>query len=242
MKPWWRDENFRLGMRDMATVAPGMAAWGLMTGVAIVNSGMSGVEVLMMTLLPYAGSSQLASLPLIAAGAPLWVILATAFCVNLRFIVFSAHLRDYMMDLPPAQRLLRGYVTADLSYMMMIKHWPQAAPDAAGRRQQRSYLAGNCLMGWISWIGASLVGVAFATSIPLSWGLGFAGTLALIGVLFSLANSPLRALSAVVSCGAAVVALALPLRLNILMGIAAAVVLCLVLEQLQQSEPTRSPP
>ncbi len=242
MRRWWQDEHFRLGVRDMAPVAPGMAAWGLMTGVATVNSGLSGVEVLLMTLLPYAGSSQLASLPLIAAGAPLWVVLATAFCVNLRFIVFSAHLRDYMMDLPLAERLFRGYVTADLSYMMMLKHWPQAAPDAAGRRQQRSYLAGNCLLGWISWIGASLLGVAFAASIPLSWGLGFAGTLALIGVLFSLANSPLRALSAAISCAAAVAAFALPLRLNILVGIAAAVVLCLAIEQLQQSEPSRGQP
>jgi predicted branched-subunit amino acid permease len=242
VRRWWQDEHFRLGVRDMAPVAPGMAAWGLMTGVATVNSGLSGVEVLLMTLLPYAGSSQLASLPLIAAGAPLWVVLATAFCVNLRFIVFSAHLRDYMMDLPLAERLFRGYVTADLSYMMMLKHWPQAAPDAAGRRQQRSYLAGNCLLGWISWIGASLLGVAFAASIPLSWGLGFAGTLALIGVLFSLANSPLRALSAAISCAAAVAAFALPLRLNILVGIAAAVVLCLAIEQLQQSEPSRGQP
>ena len=242
MKHWWRDEHFRLGVRDMATVAPGMAAWGLMTGVATVNSGLSGIEVLLMTLLPYAGSSQLASLPLIAAGAPLWVVLATAFCVNLRFIVFSAHLRDYLMDLPLAERLLRGYVTADLSYMMMLKHWPQAAPDAAGRRQQRSYLAGNCLLGWVSWIGASLLGVAFAASIPLSWGLGFAGTLALIGILFSLANSPLRALSATISCAAAVAAFALPLRLNILVGIAAAVVLCLAIEQLQQSESSGSQP
>jgi predicted branched-subunit amino acid permease len=239
---WWQDEHFRLGVRDMATVAPGMAAWGLMTGVATVNSGLSGIEVLLMTLLPYAGSSQLASLPLIAAGAPLWVILATAFCVNLRFIVFSAHLRDYMMDLPLAQRLFRGYVTADLSYMMMLKHWPQAAADAAGRRQQRSYLAGSCLLGWISWIGASLLGVAFAASIPMSWGLGFAGTLALIGILFSLSSTPLRALSAAISCAAAVAAFALPLRLNILVGIAAAVVLCLAIEQLQQSEPSRGQP
>jgi predicted branched-subunit amino acid permease len=84
--------------------------------------------------------------------------------------------------------------------------------------------------------------VAFAASIPLSWGLGFAGTLALIGVLFSLANSPLRALSAAISCAAAVAAFALPLRLNILVGIAAAVVLCMAIEQLQQSEPSRGQP
>jgi predicted branched-subunit amino acid permease len=51
---------------------------------------------LMMTFLVFAGSSQLASLPLLTAHAPIWVILATAFCVNLRFVVFSAHLRNYL--------------------------------------------------------------------------------------------------------------------------------------------------
>jgi hypothetical protein len=39
-----------------------------------------------------------------------------------------------------------------------------------------------------------------------------------------------------------VAAFALPLRLNILVGIAAAVVLCLAIEQLQQSEPSRGQP
>ena len=52
--------EFRAGMRDMAPMVPGIAAWGLMTGVAMVKSGMSVVEALAMTLLVYAGSSQLA--------------------------------------------------------------------------------------------------------------------------------------------------------------------------------------
>jgi len=30
---------FRIGLRDMAGVAPGIAAWGLMTGVAMAKSG-----------------------------------------------------------------------------------------------------------------------------------------------------------------------------------------------------------
>jgi predicted branched-subunit amino acid permease len=62
-----------------------------MTGVAMVKSGLSGLEAVLMTLIVYAGSAQLAAVPMIAAGAPLWVILAAAFCVNLRFVVFSAH-------------------------------------------------------------------------------------------------------------------------------------------------------
>jgi predicted branched-subunit amino acid permease len=80
-------------MRHTRGVAPGIAAWGLMTGVAMVKSGMSVTESVAMTLLVYAGSSQLAAIPLIMAGAPMWVIWATGFCVNLRFVVFSLHLR-----------------------------------------------------------------------------------------------------------------------------------------------------
>ncbi|RYY48094.1 MAG: branched-chain amino acid ABC transporter permease, partial [Comamonadaceae bacterium] len=65
--------QFREGMRASGPVAPGIAAWGLMTGVAMVKSGMSVVEAVAMTLFVYAGSSQLAAIPLIVAGAPAWV-------------------------------------------------------------------------------------------------------------------------------------------------------------------------
>lgn len=85
-RAWWRHPEFQLGLREMAAVSPGLAAWGLMTGVTMVKSGMSTFEAVAMSLLVFAGSSQLAAIPLIAAGAPVWVIWATAFCVNLRFV------------------------------------------------------------------------------------------------------------------------------------------------------------
>ena len=100
--------EFREGMRAMTGVVPGIAAWGLMTGVAMVKSGMSVTESVAMTVLVYAGSSQLAAIPLIIAGAPAWVIWATAFCVNLRFVVFSLHLRDYLMYMPRWRRSSRS--------------------------------------------------------------------------------------------------------------------------------------
>ncbi len=238
--PWWRDPEFHQGMRDMLGAAPGLAAWGLMTGVAMAKSGMSMTEVLAMALLVYAGSSQLAAVPLIVAGAPMWVILATAFCVNLRFVVFSAHLRGYMVDLGRSQRLLRGYFTADLSYVLFTKRHPHPATDAAGRRRQLRHMAGSCALAWSSWMLPSLAGIAFAHAIPAAWGLHFAGILALLGILCSLASTHLRALAAVVSGAAAVAAFALPLKLNILVGIAVAVAVCMGLEKTAAAQ-RRSP-
>ncbi|WP_334133701.1 AzlC family ABC transporter permease [Tepidimonas sp.] len=226
----WRQPAFRQGARELLGVATGIGAWGLMTGVAMVQGGLSPLEALLMTLLVYAGSAQLTAVPLIVGGAPLWVVLAAAFCVNLRFVVFSLHLRPYLRHLPRGQRLLTGYLTGDLSYVFFARRYPYPGRSEAERREQEAYLAGSCGINYAFWMAASILGIALANVIPVAWGLGFAGTLALLGVACSLATSRLRVLSALVSGLAAVAAWALPLRLNIVVAIAAAVAVCLVAE------------
>ena len=102
-----RHPEFREGMRATASVAPGIAAWGLMTGVAMVKSGMSVTESLAMTLLVFAGSSQLAAIPLIAASAPVWRIssvlfvpYATSLCERYELIIVCASRRAAAVIVP----------------------------------------------------------------------------------------------------------------------------------------------
>ena len=227
----FRHPAFRQGMVDTLKVAPGIWAWGLMTGVAMVQAGLGTEVSIWMTLLVYGGSAQLAATPLLAAGAPVWVVLATAFCVNLRFAVFSLHLRSYLMAWPRWQRMSIGYLVADLNYVQFVQRHPEPAQNAAGQRAEMAYLCGNCFLSWLGWQVASLAGIFLASQVPMEWGLGFAGVLALVGILCSLTQTRLRAVSLVVSSAAAVAAFAMPLRLNILVAIAAAVAVCLVVEQ-----------
>ena len=223
------------GVRDLAPQVPGVAAWGLMTGVAMVNSGLSVFEALAMTLLVYAGSSQLAVLPLIVAGAPVWVILATGFCVNLRFMVFSLHLRKYLMHLPRLERMLHGYLTTDISDVLFIRRFANPSNDATDQLKQAASLAGNTGIVWVSWMVASFFGIFLANIIPTSWGLGFAGTLCLVGILCSLASTRMRIFAAVVAAGTAIAAYHLPLKLNIVIAIGVAVVLSMSLERFQKT-------
>ena len=226
-----RHAEFREGFRDQAAVAVGIAAWGLMTGVAMVKSGLSVIEALLMTVIVFAGSAQLAAVPMIVAGAPVWVILAAAFCVNLRFVVFSIHLRPYVMHLPRWQRIVTGFFTGDLTYVYFVRRYPHAATEPADIARQQAYLAGNCAVNYVAWMVSSVAGVLLANAVPTTWGLGFAGILALLGLLGSLASSRLRVVSAGVAGAAAVAAWALPLKLNILVAIASAVAICLVIEK-----------
>lgn len=222
-----RHPEFRRGAREMGGIALGIAAWGLVTGVAMVKSGLPVPLAVFMSLVVYAGSAQLAALPLIAAGAPVWVVWATALCINLRFVVFSTQWRPYFGHFPLRRRLALSYFCADLNYVTFMHRFPEPRP-APG---QVPYFVGGAVTNWCAWQVPSLIGIFAADRVPTHWGLGFAGTLALLGMTWSLLGDGRTRIAAAVAAGAAVAAFALPLRLNIVVAIACAVVVGLIMER-----------
>lgn len=221
-----RDPFFRQGASDMLGTGLGIGAWGLVTGVAMVKGGMSTPLALFMSLTVYAGSAQLAVLPLMVAGAPLWVIWLTAACVNLRFVIFSSMWRSYFAQLPRAKRMALGYFSGDVIFVAFMKRFPRPEPQPG----QQPYFWGAATTNWLAWQLPSVAGIILANAIPLSWGLGFAGVLALLGIMLSMLGERASWLATAVACTAAVAAFALPLKLNILVAIAAAVTAGLALE------------
>ena len=232
----WRHAEFRQGARDMGAVTPGVLAWGLVTGVAMVKAGLPLPIALLMSLSVFAASAQLAALPLMLAGAPLWVVWVTALCVNLRFVIFSAQMRVHMMSLPLRWRLVAGYLTADITYVMMMQRHGASPPASPQNPAPLAYFAGLFSVNWAAWNVASLAGVLFAGAIPTQWGLSFAGTLALLGLLVSLTNDRATALSAGIAGTAAVAAFSLPFKLNMIVAVASAVACGLVLDQLTATQ------
>lgn len=221
-----RHPEFRQGMADMSGIALGVAAWGLVTGVAMVKSGMEVPVALAMSLLVFAGSAQLAALPLIVSDAPIWVVWATAICVNLRFVIQSAQWRPYLAQLPLKQRALMSYVAADLNYVLFMRRFPDPQPGPG----QVPYFWGGSVLNYAAWHSMSLVGILFAAAIPTEWGIGFAGVLALLGVACSLlVDRPSWIAAGVAGC-AAVAAFALPYKLHIVVAIAAAVAIGLLID------------
>jgi predicted branched-subunit amino acid permease len=219
--------EFKRGFGEMLAPSLGIAAWGLVTGVAMVKSGLSVPLAVLMTVLVYAGSAQLAALPLLVVGAPLTVLWATAFCVNLRFVIYSAHWRRYFGHLPRWQRLVLGYFAVDLNYVLFARRFPEGRPSP----EQLPYFWGGVLWNWGSWQAASLLGVALANRVPTEWGLGFAGVLALLGVTYSLLSDRKSWIAAGVAACAAGAAFGVPLKLNNVIGLAAGVAMGLLLDR-----------
>jgi predicted branched-subunit amino acid permease len=225
-RPVWRHPEFARGARDMVGISLGIAAWGLVTGVAMAKSGLSLPLAVLMSLLVFAGSAQLAALPLIIAGAPIWMVWAIALCVNLRFVIFSAQWRPYFAHLPRWQRMRLGYFTADLNYVVFMTRFPQPRPSP----EQLPYFWGGVVTNWLSWQLPTLAGLLLADAIPTAWGFGFAGILALLALMYSLLSDRASAVAAVVATSAAIATAALPLKLNIVVAIVAAVAAGLLMD------------
>jgi len=227
----WRHAAFRVGMTDMARVLPGMLAWGLVTGVAMTTSGLPMPIVVLMSILVFAASAQLSAVPLLLVGAPLWLIWVTALCVNLRFVIFSAQLRPHMMTLPWRWRLVAGYLSADVTYVLTVHRHGGDAPASGDHVEPLAYFLGVAVVNWAGWNVASLVGIAFASQIPQAWGLAFAGTLALLALLVTLIKDRRGVLAVCVATVAAVLAWGMPMRLHIVVAIVAAVAAGLLVER-----------
>ncbi len=216
----------------MWVVTPGMVAWALITGVAMVKGGLSVPLAFIMALCVFSAGAQLAAVPLMMAGAPLWVIWLTALCVNLRFVIFSVQMRRHLMALPWRQRLLAGYLCADLCYILsQQRHGDSPAADA-GSPEPLAYLAGLFAVNWTTWVLACCAGVVLADLIPMHWGMGFAGTLALLGLMVTLVQDRWTGFSAALAGTAAVAAYGMPFKLHLVVAVAAAVAAGLLVERL----------
>lgn len=214
-----RRPMFREGAAEAVPMAVGIAAWGLVAGVAMAKSGMGVPLSILMSIVVYAGSAQIASLPLIAAGAPMWVVWATTLCVSLRFMAFSFHYRPYFAHLPRRQRIRLSFLMGDSSFALFIRRFPEPLP---GHRYE-DYFLGSALVTFGVWQVSIITGIVAGHGIPASWNLGFAGTMALLALTCTQLRSPVTGMAAVVAGCAAIAAYALPLKLNIIVAIAAAV-------------------
>lgn len=180
-----QQKAFRAGLKMGLSPLPGIAAWGMVVGVAMVKTDFTVWQALGMTLLVFAGSAQLAALPLIAVDAPIWIIFLTGLIVNLRFVIFSVILAPHFPHLPWRQRALWSYLTSDMSIIFFMRRFPTVAPKVG----KLDYLKGLLLPNWTIWQIGSIIGILLGSQIPDEWGIGFAGTLAILCILLPMVSN-----------------------------------------------------
>jgi predicted branched-subunit amino acid permease len=169
---------FRDGVVAMATPLLGIAIWGTVTGLAMIQAGLDPAQAVGMSLIMYAGSAQLAVLPLLAAGAAPASILLTALLVNLRFVMASALLAQDFRSLPPIRRFVIGVFTVEAT----LAGYLMRGRDGRTQAQREQFKLGANLAIWLLWQGATLVGIFGAGVLPMSSDWMWVGQLAVLAI------------------------------------------------------------
>lgn len=208
---------YREGFKACAPTMPGIFAWGMVTGMAMMKSGLTLWQALGMTFLVFAGSAQLASVPLMAANVPIWMVFLTALVVNLRFVIFAAAVGPHFAHLPWYKRIWYGYFNADITMGLFPQRFP--AETIFRSEGKVGFFSGIGYPNWCAWQAGSVAGILLASQIPQNWGIGFAGTLALLAITIPLVINAAALVGVIVASVGAVAAAGLPYRLGLLLAV-----------------------
>lgn len=172
-----RRAAFAAGAGAVGPSLPAMAAWGLVTGVAMATLGLGLWTMLGLTFVVYSGTSQLAVLPLMAASTGVLAMVGAAAVANLRFVVYSAVLSRHLRRVPLTLRLATGFVTIDGPLAALLQR-QREAPLV----QRVAFLNGANAITAAVWCASSLLGIALAAALPFGPELAYVGVLALFGI------------------------------------------------------------
>jgi predicted branched-subunit amino acid permease len=225
---------FTEGVRAIGTTVLGTFCWGVITGVALVKGGLTPMQALGMVMLVFSGTAQLAALPLIAAGASLPAIWATALLANLRFVIYSAVVAAEFRGQPTRMRLLLGWLTTDTGLAVFVSGSAHAEPE----RVRVARFLGTNLTVYTGWTVGTALGVALAAVIPDSPNIAFVGVLAILALVGPMLVSRVTVGAAVAAAAVALIGRDWPWRLGMFAAIGAGILTALLL---WRDAPPRAP-
>ena len=218
-------ESFFAGLSAGSPIVAGIIPFGLVYGATANSLGLSLLETCGMSLIVFAGSTQLVFLDLWGQNASLAVIVLTGLVVNLRMIVYSASLSTQLGPLSSGQSLAGPYFLGDESYGVSM------ACFASGKKRPPSpfyFYVGTAIPTCLSWQLSGLAGYVGGSFIPKSWPLGMAVPLIFLALLVPMLDRGPKLTTALTAVVAAVTLAGLPMKLGLIAavfsGIAAGVV------------------
>jgi branched chain amino acid efflux pump len=213
--------DFRAGFIEMLPACVGLIPFGLVCGVGALAAGANWLGALGMSTIIFSGAAQILAAQLVAADAPLAVIILTCLVLGLRFLMYSAAMAPYLKSLSTRWQNTLAFLLTDQAFAASIRRFhADDAPHAAA-----AHFLGAGVALWSFWQVTTMIGFLAGNLIPSSWSLEFAVPLCFIALVAPLLrNAP--TIVAAVTAGIAVLALAgLPMRLNLIaagvLGIAA---------------------
>mgnify|MGYP005850257709 CR=1 FL=1 len=220
------DEDLLAGVRDVSPLLLGIAPFALVTGIASVEVGFSLIQALGLSVIVFAGASQLAALELLGENAPLAVVIGTAIVINLRVVMYSASIAPHFADYGRRARAALAYFLTDQAYALSVAEFAEN-----DERSRWKYYLGAAGSLWVVWVIGTVAGVVLGAGVPEAWGLTFAVPLVFLALLVPAMKDRPTTAAGVVGGAAAVLAAGLPLNLGLLAGAVSGILAGAIVEE-----------
>jgi len=219
------------GMRDVAPFLLGIVPFGLVAGAAVVAAGLPPELAVGLSVLVFAGASQLAAVDLLGAGTNAVVVVLTVLVINLRMMMYSASLAPYLDRLSLRERVPVAYLLTDQAFALSVTRFE--TDDVA----RRWYYVGVALSVWLVWQVCTVVGVAVGASVPDSVPLGFAVPLTFLALLVPAVKGKASGAAALLGGTVALALTSAPFNLGLVGGALVGVVAGLAAERVVGVDP-----
>ena len=208
-------QEFKTGILEELPLQIGIIPFGLVFGILGVESGLTALQTILMSVVLFGGASQIVFVQLAATGTPFSVILASVTTINIRHSLYGLSMATYLSQLPLRWRLCLAYLLTDEAYAVSIKRFTREPPSS----QMHYHLLGTGLTLHFFWQVATISGVLIGRAIPDNLSLSFAIPLTFIAILTPMLR--LRAELVAVACATATVMLTYQLPWNLWLVLAA---------------------
>jgi predicted branched-subunit amino acid permease len=191
--------------------------FGMYSGVVAAEAGLSMGAMLAMSIIVFAGASQIAALELFSGGAPWFVIALSGIAVNLRFLMYAAALAPWFRDAPLRIRLMIAYVNVD-NGIGSLMGW-QRLQSASTAERVAFFLALGCA-SWSLWQIGVIIGFLFGAQALSQDLLRSVAPVAFVAMVAPLLTSPPRWVAAIMATVLSILLVDLPFQLGVIVAAA----------------------
>ncbi|MBN2658397.1 MAG: AzlC family ABC transporter permease [Spirochaetales bacterium] len=230
-------KEFFTGMRDTFPLLLGAFPFGLIYGALAVSAGLSAPAVLAMSAIVFAGSSQFIAVGLVAAGAPVSIIILTTFVVNLRHMLYSAALLPDLKNLNQRWRFVLAFFLTDETFAVAAGRWRNSDDSP----YKHYYQLGSSLAMYLNWQLWTLVGLLVGSRIPdaQAWGLDVAMVVTFIGMTIPYVRNRPMVMAVLTSAAVSLLSWQLPYKLGLILAAVAGIAAGVSMEKIAMMKKNR---
>jgi predicted branched-subunit amino acid permease len=207
-------QEVRAGFWRMLPISLFVFVFAMAFGLAAVQTGLTSIEIVIMSAAVFAGTAQFAALDMWGAKVPVVPLLLTTLAINGRMLLMGASLYPWLRLLPARRRYAVVVPLSDANWAMCLNDLQQG-------RNTLGTLVGGGFALWSCWQAGTLVGLLVGSGIPdpRVFGLDMVMGCFMLSMVLVGKRSPRKVVAWAVSAAAAWAAwLWLPANSHVLVG------------------------